>query len=276
MTYQRFHRQSQRDEELAIGKQSNMASDKFGNERYDPRKAIPKADIITVNKISSVPQSHQHMVKALAMLSNDVDNAGDDEPNNLEEAMRSPYWPQWLEAMKREQRSLIKNDVWELVNIPVNQKVLTGRWVFKLKKDRYGKILKFKARWVVHGYKQKYGIHYEDTFASVAKPMSWKSLMAISALRRLKIHQMDVVTAFLYGFLDQILFIEQPHQLHDGTNRVCRLRKSLYGLKQSPRVWYETLTDFLKKLDYMHRSMIQLSSCRRTNSFLCLFMSTIF
>lgn len=182
------------------------------------------------------------------MLANDIDNAGEDEPRNLEEAMKSPYWPQWLEAMKREFNSLIKNEVWELVNIPLDRKVLTGRWVFKLKKDRNGKILKFKVRWVVHGYKQKYGVDYEETFASVAKPMSWKSLLAISALRRLKIHQMDVVTAFLYGFLDQIIFIEQPHQLHDGAMRVCRLRKSLYGLKQAPRVWYETLTDFLTKL----------------------------
>ena len=78
--------------------------------------------------------------------------------------------------------------------------------------------------------------------------MSWKSLLAMSVLRGMKVHQMNVVTAFLYGFLDDIIYVEQPHQLSDGTSRVCLLRKSLYGLKQSPRVWFKTLTDFLIKL----------------------------
>ena len=73
-----------------------------------------------------------------------------------------------------------------------------------MKKDRYGNILKYKARWVVHGYKQKYGLDYEDTFATVVKPMSYKALIALSALRGLKIRQMDVVTAFLLICLDGV------------------------------------------------------------------------
>lgn len=189
------------------------------------------------------------MVQILTMLSNGVDDAGSDEPLSLKEAMMSPDWVHWLKAMKVEMDSLVENETWDLVDRPANRAVLTGRWVFKLKRDRNGQILKYKARWVVHGYKQQYGLDYEETFASVAKPISWKSLIAIAALRGLKIKQLDVVTAFLYGFLDQIIYVEQPHHIGEGS-KVCLLRRALYGLKQSPRVWFETIADFLKKLGF--------------------------
>ena len=145
--------------------------------------------------------------------------------------------------------SLTENQVWELVNALYGSKILTGRWVFKLKKDRFGNVLKYKARWVAYGYKQQYGVDYEETFAAVAKPISWKALLALAVLRKdVEINQMDVVTAFLYGFLDEVIYMEQLYLQTNGTIKVCKLLKSLYGLKQSPRIWFETLADFLKKL----------------------------
>lgn len=225
--------------------------DRFNDDYYDPTKPISRLAAASKTpkdaNILRTPKSHRHMVQVLTMLSNGIDDAGDDEPQSLKEAMKSSSWPHWLEAMKIELKSLIENETWDLVDPPANRSVLTGRWVFKLKKDRHGQILKYKARWVVHGYKQRYGLDYEETFASVAKPMSWKALMALAALRGLKIRQLDVVTAFLYGFLDQMIFVEQPHILSEGI-KVCLLRRALYGLKQSPRVWFETIADFLKKL----------------------------
>ena len=124
----------------------------------------------------------------------------------------------------------------------------SGRWCFKLKKDRDGHILKYKARWVAHGFKQEEGNDFVETFAAVVKPMSYKCLFGVSVKRGYKIRQMDVVTAFLYGFLDEIIYVEQPHLFELDPDHVCRLRKALYGLKQAPQVWYQTLADFLKKL----------------------------
>ena len=125
--------------------------------------------------------------------------------------------------------------------------MITGRWVFRIKKDRDGKVLKYKVRWVVHGYKQKEGLDYLDTFATVVKPVSYKTLMGISVKRGLTIHHMDVVTASLYGFLDEAIYVIQPTLFEKGEDKVCLLRKALYGLKQSPRVWYQTFRIFYKR-----------------------------
>jgi hypothetical protein len=112
--------------------------------------------------------------------------------------------------------------------------VLGGKWVYKLKRGPNGEILRYKARWVVRGFEQEYGVDYHETFASVVKPMSYKALFAIAAALDLEIHQMDVKTAFLYGNVDEEIYVEQPPEMGDGTDSVCRLKKALYGLKQSP------------------------------------------
>jgi hypothetical protein len=152
---------------------------------------------------------------------------------------------QWIQAAKDEHESLLVNKTWTLVEPPLDRHILKGRWVFKYKRGSTGTILRYKARWVVKGYEQQQGVDYADTFASVVKPMSYKALFAIAASLDLEIEQMDVKTAFLYGTLDEEIFMEQPEGFEDGTSQVCRLDKALYGLKQSPRVWYHTLSKFL-------------------------------
>jgi len=142
--------------------------------------------------------------------------------------------------------SLNENKTWELL-APNAQKALTGKWVFKIKKRSDG-TLRYKARWVVHGYRQQYGIDYNETFASVVKAVSHWTIISMAAKRNLPMHQMDVVTAFLYGLLDELVFVVQPIRFGDGTGRVCRLLKALFGLKHSPRVWYATIEAFLKTL----------------------------
>ena len=102
----------------------------------------------------------------------------------------------------------------------------------------------------MRGFTQEEGIDYDETFASVVKPMSYKALFAIAAALDLEIEQMDVKTAFLYGYIDHEIYVEQPHHMTDGTPRVCKLRKALYGLKQAPRIWYQTLTNFLRNLGF--------------------------
>jgi hypothetical protein len=161
--------------------------------------------------------------------------------------------------MDDEVKSLRKNRTWRLKKRSElnGKRVLRGKWVFKIKRGPDGLIQKYKARWVVRGFEQEQGSDYTDTFASVVKPMSYKAIFAIAAARDYEIHQMDVKTAFLYGDVQEEIYVEQPtgyeEPLAEGDDpevMVCKLIKALYGLKQSPRIWYYTLTTFLESLEF--------------------------
>lgn len=155
------------------------------------------------------------------------------EPKTLRQAIQDASWPEWEKAMTDEVNSLKQNKTWELVDAPKYRRVLSGKWVFKLKRGSHGQVVRYKCRWVVRGFTQEEGIDYDETFASVVKPMSYKALLAIAAALDLEIEQMDVKTAFLYGYVDHKIYVEQPHQLTDGTTRVCKLRNALYGPQTS-------------------------------------------
>ncbi|RYC76970.1 hypothetical protein BFJ63_vAg20155 [Fusarium oxysporum f. sp. narcissi] len=147
--------------------------------------------------------------------------------------------------MTAEIDSIKENGVYTLANLPPDRKALRGKWVFKLKRGANEEILRFKARYMVRGFEQQEGIDYNETFASVVKPMTYKAIFAIAATLDLELGQMDVKTAFLYGKIDEEIYVEQPEGFDDGTERVWKLRNALYGLKQSPRIWYQTLSLFL-------------------------------
>jgi transposase InsO family protein len=170
----------------------------------------------------------------------------DEDPRSYEEAIASPNRDNWQQAMDEELNSLSENKTWNLVPRPKNHKVLRGRWVYRTKLGLDGKVARYKARWVVRGFEQIEGINYNETYAAVVKPATCKILFALAAVKNLKIEQMDVVTAFLYGPIKEEVYVEVPHGTDSGKNQVCLLNKALYGLKQAPRVWYETLTDFLE------------------------------
>jgi hypothetical protein len=180
----------------------------------------------------SNPQSYQRFALLVAFLGAASSMTDLFEPKSVKQAKGDIMWKEWLEAMALEYKSLADNKTWTLVTGPENRKVLCGKWVYKLKRGPEGEILRYKARWVVRGFEQEEGIDYGETFASVVKPMSYKALFAIAAALDLDIEQIDVKTAFLYGDIDEEIYVEQPHELADGTNRVCRLNKALYGLKQ--------------------------------------------
>ena len=172
------------------------------------------------------------------------------EPRTYRHAKGDTAWPQWLKAMQSEYDSLLTNKTWDLVPPPIGRKILSGRWVYKLKTGPNGEVLRHKARWVVRGFEQTEGIDYDETFASVVKPMSYKAIFAIAAALDLELEQMDVKTAFLYGYMQEDVYVEQPPEFDDGSGRVCKLNKALYGLKQAPRIWYQTLSTFLQGLGF--------------------------
>ena len=207
------------------------------------KESIRNRDIRRQTSIASL--AYSTISNTFALLSSKLLADECYEPKNWKSAMNHASKDQWLQAAKDEHESLLANKTWSLVEPPLDRNVLKGRWVFKYKRGPEGTILRYKARWVVKGYEQQQGIDYVDTFASVVKPMSYKALFAIAASLDLEIEQMDVKTAFLYGTLNEEIFMEQPEGFEDSTGRVCRLNKALYGLKQSPRVWYHTLSSFL-------------------------------
>ena len=181
-----------------------------------------------------------------------TEEVDDCEPLTYDEAMAGPYAKQWKEAMDKQMKSFATMGTWELVPRTKDMPVLSGKWVFKIKKKLDGSIL-YKARWVVRGFEQKYGVNYDQTFASVVKSMSFKVLFAIMAHFDLDCEQMDVVTAFLNALLKERIYVEQPKGYGGGKNSlVCRLLRALYGLKQSPREWYHTLRDFLISKGFKH------------------------
>lgn len=172
------------------------------------------------------------------------------EPSNFQEAIRGEDREHWLLAMERELKSLAKNNTWVLENLPKGKKAIPCKWVYKIKINPDGSVDKYKARLVIKGYSQKKGTDYDETFSPVAKSGTIRAVLSIAASQKMKLTQFDVCTAFLYGELNEEVFMKQPEGYVDGTNRVCRLQRSLYGLKQAPRCWNTRFVNYLIRLKF--------------------------
>lgn len=169
----------------------------------------------------------------------------DSEPSNFQETMSSGESEKWSAAMEEEIDALHKNNTWILVNKPKDQKVLYNRWVYRVKKNVDGTTNKYKARLVVKGYSKKKGIDYMETFSPVIRFETIRIVLSVAAQEKLYLRQFDIKSAFLYGALDDKIYMVRPEGFDDGTQRVCKLIKSLYGLKQAPRCWNKSFKDFM-------------------------------
>lgn len=174
-----------------------------------------------------------------------------DEPATFQEATNSKQKKQWVAAMNEEIESLLKNRTWSLVDLPSGKKVIDNRWVFKIKTNTDGSVDRYKARLVIRGFTQEHGVDYSETFSPVVKFTSIRTILAIAAQRKLKLKQFDVKTAFLYGDLEEDVYMTQPIGYNDGSGKVCKLIKSLYGLKQASRCWNKKFTMFIKQFDFI-------------------------
>ena len=149
------------------------------------------------------------------------------EPSKVEQALESA---DWINAMQEELMEFICNGVWYLVDRPTHKKVIGTKWVFKVKKDAAGNIIRNKTRLVVKGYSQREGIDYDDTFAPVARMEAIRLFLAFVAFHGFKVYQMDVKCAFLNGEIEDEIYVEQPLGFEIG-NQVYRLKKAVYRLK---------------------------------------------
>lgn len=172
-----------------------------------------------------------------------------DEPATFEEARREECWRQ---AMKEEMASIEQNGTWKLVNLPHGHRPIGLKWVFKVKRDEAGAIVKHKARLVAKGYVQQEGVDFEEVFAPVARMESVRMLLAVAAREGWLVHHMDVKSAFLNGELQEEVYVRQPPGFvaagHEG--KVLKLQKALYGLRQAPRAWNTKLDASLRKLGF--------------------------
>ncbi|KAK0577895.1 hypothetical protein LWI29_001967 [Acer saccharum] len=163
----------------------------------------------------------------------------DDDPYTYKEAMEDVDSRHWQKAMQSEIESMFDNKVWSLVDLPKGIKPIGCKWVYKRKRGMDGNVETFKARLVAKGYTQKEGIDYEETFSPVAMLKSIRILLSIAASLDLEIWQMDVKTAFLNGSLDESIYMMQPEGFIEKgqMDKVYKLQKSIYGLKQASRSW---------------------------------------
>ena len=160
--------------------------------------------------------------------------------------------PGWISAMQDEMNSITTNKTWELVPLPPGIKPITSKWVYKTKTALPGQAPRLKARLVARGFQQKAGIDFDEVFAPVVKWSTIRTLTARAAKLGHAIHHLDIKTAFLYGHLTEDVYMQQPQGFVQSGHEhlVCKLKRALYGLRQSPRMWYERIHCFLLSKGY--------------------------
>ena len=170
-------------------------------------------------------------------------------PDNVRQAMDTPEWPKWQEAINKEINALYRTDSLEKVTVlPAGVKAIQCRWVFKIKPMNAQEPEIYKARLVAKGFTQRFGVDYYDTFAAVAKMTSLRTLVALAAKNNSRLTKLDVSNAFLESDIDRDVYIKPPEGFPPGC--LFKLKKALYGLKQSPRLFQQTLTKELLKLGF--------------------------
>ena len=200
-----------------------------------PKKLYPIEEYVTVCSIP-IPKVY-------------VTNLSDIKiPKNIEEASMDE---RWKSAMDEEIYALEKNNTWEIVNVPNNKKRVGCKWLFNIKYKPDGNINRFKARLVAKGYTQVYGIDYMETFSPVAKMTTIRILISLAACKNWNLYQYDVKNAFLHGDLEEEIYVDLPpgYKTH-LSNKVCKLQKTIYGIKQSPRAWFGKFTKVMKSFGY--------------------------
>jgi transposase InsO family protein len=175
------------------------------------------------------------------------------EPQSYKEAMASKDAPKWKEGTDDEMKSLDENDTYDLVDLPEGQKVLPSRWHFKAKRDKDGNIVRYKARFVAKGFKQKKFIDYGDLWSPVARMDSLRVITSVAASKDLHLFQIDVQTAFLHGEIDREIYVHQPegYVVPGSEKKVWRLKKGLYGLRQSAVLWNKRIHKTLIRLGFV-------------------------
>ncbi|KAK8950761.1 hypothetical protein KSP39_PZI003380 [Platanthera zijinensis] len=237
-----------KDHGLSVSGSNDMISESIIEPEAGPSGTVPQP--LEVEPISLRASTRERFPKNFG--ENFVTYHLEDDPFSYQEAMRSRDSLMWAEAIDDEMDSLLHNNSWHLVDLPKGAKVLGYKWVLKKKLHSDGSIARYKARLVAKGYKQQGGIDYFDVYSPVCHLSTIRILLALASIENFIVHQMDVKTAFLNGELDEEIYMAQPegYVQKDQKDKVCKLDKSIYGLKQAPKMWHMKFDQVVKSLGF--------------------------
>lgn len=204
-------------------------------EHQQPPVMTPQNTLRRSNRIAA---QHQALVSDIQQ----------EDPKSYKEAINSMHKSEWLNAMNEEYKSLHNTKTIEIVDKPKDKKLVGSLWVFKRKEEITG--VRFKARLVAQGFTQKYGQDFDQTFAPVARSATIRMLLSTAGIRGMSVKQFDVETAFLNGELKEELYMKMPKGMEQD-NKVLRLRKSIYGLKQAAKAWNDKLNETLMEIGFI-------------------------
>ncbi|KAM1319724.1 hypothetical protein ACFX2H_004687 [Malus domestica] len=226
----------------------NPDSFEFQPERLQVVLSIPPLNLHPMQT-----RSKSGISKKMAFLTATYDNGAVDlstvEPATYKSALKCPVW---VDAMQEELSALHTQSTWSLVPLPAQKNLVGCKWVFKIKRNADGSIGRYKARLVAKGFNQEEGIDYGETFSPVVKPTTVRLVLAMAAHFGWNLRQLDVKNAFLHGVLQEEVYMSQPPGFIDPqySDYVCKLHKSLYGLKQAHRAWNDKFTSFFPSLGF--------------------------
>lgn len=174
----------------------------------------------------------------------------DVEPKNYTQAKKDT---EWVKAMEKEFQALEENNTWKLTSLPHGKNAVGSRWVYKIKHKPDGTVDRYKTRLVAKGFTQLEGMYYHETFSPVAEMTTVRTILAVANLKGWPLHQLDVNNAFPHGTIDEEVYMEIPSGFYDADRskgKVLRLLKSIYGLKQASRQWFEKVSETLLQFGF--------------------------
>jgi hypothetical protein len=236
-------------EQMVLRKRSKPVNYK---ELHNTGRTGQLTDISRQTKSSSASQENvenESSVIAHAMLSGNR-AITHDLPNSIDEAKMSSEWPHWQKAIEAELEQLERLNTWEWADLPKDRSAIGSRWVFDRKKDKQGNIIKYKARLVAQGFSQRPGIDFKATFAPVMRLDTLRIFLALAAKNNWELRQMDIKGAYLWAETEEDLYMQQPPGYNDGSGRVKKLKKTIYGLKQAGNNWNRRFDSGMKKLAF--------------------------
>ncbi|GJS13165.1 putative ribonuclease H-like domain-containing protein [Tanacetum coccineum] len=243
----RFSDDSNSKDVNAVGQQVNTASPELNvvgpsvstaslNEE-DNTEEEPEVDLGNITNSYIIPNTPNTRIHIDHLIDNVIGEVQSTiEPTSIAKALSDSSW---VEAMQEELLQFKLQQVWILVDLPNGKKAIGTKWVFRNKKDERGIVIRNKARLVAHGHRQEKGIDYEEVFTPVARIVAIRLFFAYASFMGFLVYQMDVKSAFLYGSIEEEVYVTQPPGFKDPDHpdKVYKVVKALYGLHQAPRVW---------------------------------------